>query len=115
MPKIINSDEMTIDTSNDGYTVTTVADASLIGYPAMVARWWTFQAGITGPTLSRGAADEFLYVIKGAGQAVVGNETFPLDEESVLWLEAGDTYQVTAGDTGLEILQAYAPGDENNG
>lgn len=111
MPKIINIDDMKIDHSEDGWTVTTLADAALIGYPAMVARWWTFEPQTTGPMLTRGTADELIYVIRGAGQAIVGDQTFALDDESVLWLEEGESYQFVSGSSGLEILQAYAPGE----
>lgn len=114
MPKIIKTNDMKI-VQEDGWQVVTLADAAIIGYPAMVAKWWTFQAGVSSPLLSRGNADELLYVINGSGQAIVQDETFPLDVESVLWLEDRDSYQLIAGEGGLEILQAYAPGDKIDG
>jgi quercetin dioxygenase-like cupin family protein len=115
MPKIINPEEMKEIYSEDGWTVQTIADASHMGFPAMVAKWWTFEAGATGPEQTRGQADELLYVIRGSGQAIVDGQTFELDDESVLWVEEGEGYHFIAGDNGLEILQGYAPGDAGNG
>jgi quercetin dioxygenase-like cupin family protein len=114
MPKIINPQDMH-EESEQGWSVRTVADASHIGAPAMMARWWIFQPGVQGPGQTRGKADELLYVIRGNGQAMVGGTTFELDEESVLWVEEGEMYYFVAGKDGLEILQGYAPGDINNG
>lgn len=113
MPTIIDPENMQ-ENSAQGWSVRTVADAAQIGFPAMVANWWTFDPGVTGPQRTRGKADELLYVIRGTGQAVVGEQIFDLDQESVLWLEEGETYHLIAGDQGLEILQGYAPGDANN-
>lgn len=115
MPKIVNPDEMPETVADDGWTVRTVADAAAIGFPAMVARWWTFPPGTHGPMQKRGQADELLYVIRGSGKAVVDGQEFELDDESVLWVEEGEMYYFVAGNTGLEILQGYAPGDGQNG
>jgi mannose-6-phosphate isomerase-like protein (cupin superfamily) len=54
--------------------------------------------------------DQLLYVIRGNGTAEVDERTFPLEGESVLWLEPGEQYCFIAGENGLEILQGYAPG-----
>ena len=115
MPTIINPQDMSEERSDEGWSVRTVADASHIGAPAMSARWWTFQPGAEGPKQKRGEADEMLYVIRGTGQAVVDGQSFALDDECVLWVEEGETYSFVAGNDGLEILQGYAPGEENNG
>jgi mannose-6-phosphate isomerase-like protein (cupin superfamily) len=115
MPKIINPDEMPVIQSDAGWTVRTVVDAKNIGVPAMVGKWWVFNPNVKSPLMTRGAADELLYVITGSGQAIVGDEIFDLDDESVLWVEEGESYQFIAGDDGLEILQGYAPGDANDG
>lgn len=113
MPSIINPEEMQ-EKSGDGWSVRTVTDAKHIGFPAMVAKWWTFDVGTKSPQETRGKLDELIYVIRGSGQAIVDGETFELNDESVLWLEEGETYHFIAGKDGLEILQGYAPG-ENNG
>ena len=114
MPKIIKPEEMQ-EQSDIGWSVRTVADAPHIGFPAMVARWWTFAAGVKSPEQTRGAAHELHYIIRGTGLALVNGQRFELDEESVLWLEEGETYHFIAGDEGLEILQGYAPGEDNGG
>lgn len=112
MPKIIHSDDMQ-EASGDGWIVRTVADASHIGFPAMVAKWWIFTAGQPGPEQTQGSDAELLYVIRGSGQAIVDGKVFELDDESVLWLEEGEVYHFVAGNNGLEILQGYARGESN--
>jgi mannose-6-phosphate isomerase-like protein (cupin superfamily) len=115
MPTIISPQNMVETRSDQGWSVRTVADARHIGAAALVARWWTFDPSVIGPAQTRGAADELLYVIRGTGQAVVDDQRFDLNDESVLWVEAGETYYFIAGETGLEILQGYAPGEAING
>jgi quercetin dioxygenase-like cupin family protein len=114
MPSIIYLEDMNIINSDAGWSMRTVAEASHIGFPAMVARWWTFQPGVQGPSQTRSTAEEMLYVIQGSGRAIVDGQTFELDEESVLWVEEGETYYFIAGKNGLEVLQGYAPGEANN-
>ena len=115
MPEIIDFQEMTEPTTGPGWTMRRVADAAHIGAPVMVACWWIFQPGAHGPDQTRGKEEELLYVIRGSGQAEVDGQTFDLDDESVLWVEEGETYHFVAGENGLEILQGYAPGDEAHG
>ena len=114
MPTIINPQDMQ-EKRGEGWVCRTVADVQHIGASAMVGRWWSFQPGAEGPKQTRGAADELLYVIRGTGQAWVDGSLFDLDDESVLWVEEGETYCFLAGEDGLEILQGYAPGDEQHG
>ena len=80
----------------------------------MVARRWTLEPNATGPMLTQGDSEQLLYVIRGSGIALVNGEELPLDRESVLWLEPGEKYQFVAGDSGMEILQGYAPGEEED-
>ena len=115
MPTIINPEDMTYIQSDEGWSVRTVADAMYIGAPAMVARWWTLQPGAQIPAQTRGRAHEMFYVIRGTGRAVVDDQTFDVDDESVLWVEENETFYFVAGENGLEILQGYAPGDKSNG
>jgi mannose-6-phosphate isomerase-like protein (cupin superfamily) len=115
MPTIINPQRISEIVTGDGWTMQTVADAASIGFPAMTARWWIFQPGAQGPKHIRGGADELLYVISGSGKTVVNEREFEIDDESVIWVDEGETYYFIAGDNGLEILQGYAPGDKNNG
>jgi hypothetical protein len=57
-------------------------------------------------------AERFVYVISGRGQAYVSEQAFPLDAESMLWLEKDDTFYLEAGMDGLEVLLCRAPASE---
>lgn len=109
MPIIINLEDVKVS-RGAGWTQLTVADAEVIGIPAMVTRRWIFEAGAQGPKLEQGDMDQLLYVIRGSGKAIVNEEELPLTDESVLWIEPGEQYQFVGGEDGLEILQGYAPG-----
>ena len=110
MPILINAEDVKV-TRGAGWTRVTVADAELIGAPAMVTHRWVFEAGAQGPKLEQGDTDQLLYVIRGSGKAIVNGEEMLLTAETVLWVEPGEQYQFVAGEEGLEILQGYAPGD----
>ena len=110
MPILINAEDVKV-TRGAGWTRVTVADAELIGAPAMVTHRWLFEAGARGPELEQGDTDQLLYVIGGSGTAMVNGAEMPLSPETVLWVEPGERYQFVAGAHGLEILQGYAPGD----
>ncbi len=56
-------------------------------------------------------AEHFVYIIRGAGQARVGSQLYPLEPESILWLEPGDTYAFEAGAGALEMLLCRAPAE----
>lgn len=110
MPIIIKTEDVKVS-RGVGWTQLTVADAEVIGVPAMVTRRWIFEAGAQGPKLEQGDTDQLLYVIRGSGKAIVNGEELPLTDESVLWIEPGEQYQFIGGENGLEILQGYAPGE----
>ena len=61
---------------------------------------------IISPEFTHNDNDQLLYVIKGDGIAKVNSKEFPLDKESILWLESGEKYHFISGGLGLEILQA---------
>lgn len=109
MPIIVNADDVKIK-QGDGWTQIIVADAEVMGVPAMTTCRWVFEAEARGPQLEQGDTDQLLYVIRGSGLAVVNGQEMPLTDESVLWVEPGEQYQFVAGAEGLEILQGYAPG-----
>lgn len=113
MPILNNAEDAKV-THGEGWTRLTVADAELIGAPAMVTRRWVFEAEAQGPMLEQGDTDQLLYVICGSGKAIVNGEEMPITSESVLWVEPGEQYQFVAGEDGLEILQGYAPGDQEH-
>ena len=64
---------------------------------------------IISPEFTHNHIDQLLYVIKGDGIAKVNSKDFPLDKESILWLESGEKYHFISGGLGLEILHATAP------
>jgi quercetin dioxygenase-like cupin family protein len=111
MPIIINPDETRLTDQGKGWSETTLADSQAIGTPAMVARRLSFEPYTTGPLKAHGETEQLIYVIQGGGEAQVNSEVYPLDTESMLWLEPGDQYRFKAGADGLEILQGYAPGE----
>lgn len=112
MPKIVRPVEMDVERRGEGWKAVTLADAGTIGAPAMVARRWSLEPGVLGPELTHGETDQLLYVIRGGGLAHVEGARLTLETESVLWLEPGERYQFEAGEDGLEILQGYAPGED---
>jgi quercetin dioxygenase-like cupin family protein len=57
-------------------------------------------------------AERFIYVIRGTGQANLGQQQYPLEPESVLWFEKEDTFFLEAGADGLEVLLCQAPAGE---
>lgn len=94
-----------------GWKAITLADGPILGNSAMVARRWSLDSFARTTQIQHGEYEEFLYVISGTGEAFVGDQSFPLETESILWLEVGDKYQLVAGESGLEILQGFAPGE----
>ena len=96
MPIIIAKDQ-TVIRQGEGWKEVTLASTQVFDQAAMVARRWVFEAGATGPETTHGDHDQLLYVIAGNGQAMVDGNIFPLDHESVLWIEPGETYHFQAG------------------
>jgi quercetin dioxygenase-like cupin family protein len=111
MPTLINPDQMQTTRSGEGWFEVTLADSRLTGTSAMVARRWILQPGAAGPELVQGDVDQLLYVSRGGGTAVVDGQELALGYESILWVEAGESYHFVAGPDGLELLQGYAPGE----
>lgn len=111
MPIILKPDIMKSDMDENGWTKIVLADYQTIGTNAIVAQRWSFEPLTTGPEQKHNDSDELLYVISGGGNIRVNDTTLALEKETVIWLESGDVYQLTAGENGLEILQGYAPGD----
>jgi quercetin dioxygenase-like cupin family protein len=111
MPVIIKANETRLTSQGEGWIETTLADSHNIGTPAIVARRWSFEPYTLGPLNTHGVVEQLLYVIQGDGEVHVNGEVYPLEGETMLWLEPGDQYQFKAGTDGLEILQGYAPGE----
>lgn len=66
-------------------------------------------AGAQSTGIEAATGERVLYVVRGDGRAVVGDQVFSLEHESVLWLEPEDAPELTAGSGGLEVLIARAP------
>lgn len=108
MPLILQPGDIKESRKGEGWRVIELANEDTFGERAMIARQWLFEPGAHGPDTLHGNSDQLLYVIRGSGTAIVNEDSFPLSEESILWLEPGEHYQFVAGDSGLEILQGYA-------
>jgi quercetin dioxygenase-like cupin family protein len=113
MPIIVKAEETKTVRQGEGWKLIALADEATFGTPAMIARRWVLEPGARGPDLTHGDSDQLLYVIRGGGTAEVDGQALALSEESVLWLEPGEQYYFIGGEEGLEILQGYAPGDQD--
>ncbi len=117
MPQAVYPEQMNVVAQGTGWRILGLADARVFGAPAMVARRWVLEPGARGPVTTQGDTDQLLYVIQGSGRAQVDDRVLPLEPESVLWVEPGETYRFEAGPEGLQVLQGFAPGggeDEND-
>jgi quercetin dioxygenase-like cupin family protein len=94
-----------------GISHTTLADRALLGTDALQVEHLRVDPGARSQTARASGGERFLYVIRGAGRAQVGAESFPLEPESILWLEPGDTVTLEAGAEALEVLQCRAPAE----
>jgi quercetin dioxygenase-like cupin family protein len=102
---------MEVFEQGEGWVQYNVANAEVMGAPVISARLWKMQAGATSPERTQGSVERIFIIIAGSGTANVGTDKFDLAPEGMLWLEEGDTYWFEAGDTGLEMMENYAPGD----
>jgi len=112
MPVIITPDQTQTTRSGEGWQEITLADSRMTGTSAMIARRWTINPGVQTPQNTHGDTDQLLYVMRGGGKAIVDGVSYPLDHESIVWLDPGEVCHFVAGPEGLEILQGYAPGDQ---
>jgi quercetin dioxygenase-like cupin family protein len=111
MPIVVTSGEKQVR-RGPGWSEVLLADPTTVGEPiAMSARRYTFESGVRSELIDFGSDESFLYVVRGEGNAQVGDELFALQEESVLWLNPGDPpMELEAGAAGLDVLIARAPG-----
>jgi quercetin dioxygenase-like cupin family protein len=108
LPLIFEPERDRIYKQGEGWKVTTMADHTDVGTAALLVRRWSLQARVSTPQALHEGHEEMLYVMRGNGEAIVGNQRLELSAESMLWLEPGDSYQLIAGEEGLEILQGCA-------
>jgi len=63
-----------------------------------------------GPTNKHLSSDQWLYVISGAGKAIISGKQIDLMPGMLLLIEAGETHEIfNTGDKPLETLNVYAP------
>ncbi|MFQ5860384.1 MAG: AraC family ligand binding domain-containing protein [Dehalococcoidia bacterium] len=110
MSTILRPEDLKIQRQGEGWSETTLADAQVLGAPAMVVRRLSLEPHARGPETVHAEREGLLYVIRGSGVALVGGERLPLEPETLLWLEAGERYHLEADEQGLEVLQGAAPG-----
>lgn len=107
---IVRSPQELSTVRGDGYSETGCADAQVFGAPVpMRARRFVVDPGAEAPI--RVAGDEaMVYVVTGTGLLEDGVERHDLEPESLVWLEPPATAVLHAGDGGVEVLVAEAPG-----
>jgi uncharacterized RmlC-like cupin family protein len=111
MPTIFEPKDLQV-TEKNGVNIATLANHAMLGTDALQVQRIMLGASAKSATFKAVDAERFVYVIRGKGQAYVGQRVFPLDPESVLWLEKADTFYLEADTGGLEVLLCHAPGNE---
>lgn len=108
MPMIFDSSDLPVRAIN-GVRTATLADPGMLGTDALQVERIQLEAGAQTATFPAVDSERFVYVIRGKGQAQVGEKVFPLEEESVFWLDKEDSFHLESGATGLEVLLCHAP------
>jgi hypothetical protein len=111
MPTIYDPKDFSVIKKN-GVNIATLANQAMLGTNALQVEKILLQAGAESASYPPGDGERFVYVIRGKGQANVNERAFPLNAESVLWLETGDTFYLEAGSDVLEVLFCQAPATE---
>jgi len=108
MPTIFEPKDLPID-EKTGMKVATLANQAMLGTDALQVKRITLGTNSKSDSFGAEKAERFVYVISGKGQARVGTESFPLEAESVLWLEKSDVVHFETDANELELLLCYAP------
>ena len=111
MPTIFEPKDLPV-TEKAGLNITTLANQTMLGTDALQVQRITLAAGTKSEEFEANHAERFVYVVRGTGQAHVSGQVFPLDAESVLWLEKSDAFYFEANADGLEVLLCHAPTGE---
>jgi uncharacterized RmlC-like cupin family protein len=111
MPTIFDPKDFSVIEKN-GVNIATLANQAMLGTNAFRVEKVLLQPGAESASYPPRNEERFVYVIRGKGQAYVGQQAFPLSTESVLWLEKEDMFYMEAGFEGLEILLCQAPATE---
>ena len=109
MPRIIKKADIQCQPQIHGFQIKSVTETLNQDSQVMEVKRLILDPNIITPEFTHTDIDQLLYVIKGDGIANVNSKEFPLDKESILWLESGEKYHFISGSLGLEILQATAP------
>lgn len=108
MPTIFEPKDLPLD-EKTGMKIATLANQAMLGTDALQVKRITLDENSRSELSGAENAERFVYVVRGIGQAQVGDEVFPLNAESVLWLEKSDEFYFEAGTDGLEVLLCHAP------
>ena len=111
MPTIFEPKDLPV-TEKNGSNVATLANSTLLGTNALQVERIVLAAGAESESFEASVVERFVYVVRSKGQAHVSEQAFPLEVESVLWLEKADTFYLEAGADGLEVLLCHAPASE---
>jgi len=108
MPTIFNPKDLPLD-EKTGVKIATLANQAMLGTDALQVRHIRLEMNSKSDPYGAENAERFVYVIRGKGLARVAGESFPLEAESVLWLEKSDSFQFETEAGELELLLCYAP------
>ena len=108
MPTIFEAKDFPLD-EKTGVKIATLANQAMLGTDALQVRRITLDANSKSESFDAENMERFVYVIGGKGQAQVGSESFPLEVESVLWLEKNDSFHFETDASELELLLCSAP------
>ncbi len=108
MPVVRHRSEMTTR-QGAGWTETVCAGPAAFGAPVgMQARLFTLAPAAGMPAVPIAAEEAMVYVAAGSGTAQVGEERYPLERESMLWLSPATEILLTACPDGLECVLAQS-------
>lgn len=111
MPTIFEPKDLPI-AEKRSVNITTLANQAMLGTDALRVQSIALKAGAKSESFEAENSERFVYVIRGKGQAILGEQVFPLDAESVLWLDKGDSFYLEASSDGLQVLLCHAPASE---
>jgi quercetin dioxygenase-like cupin family protein len=111
MPTIFERKDLPV-AEKSGVNITTLANQAMLGTDALQVQHILLEREAKSESFDAENAERFAYVVRGTGQAHVRGQDFPLDPESVLWLEKGDVFHFEASADGLEVLLCHAPAGE---
>ena len=111
MPTIFEPKDLPV-AGKHGANITTLANNAMLGTNALQVERIMLEASAKSSMFEAVDAERFTYVVRGKGQVFVGEQAFPLDAESMLWLEKDESFYLEAGADGLEVLLCRAPASE---